>query len=48
MLKQGPDFLFEDKRLFEITEVEMTRVDCMLDTEGEIITGDYLHATRLF
>ena len=30
MLKQGSDFLLGDKRLFEITEVEITRVDCLL------------------
>ena len=29
MLKQGPDFSLRDKRLFEISEVEITRVDCM-------------------
>ena len=30
VLKQGPDFLFElVMRLFEITEVEITRVDCI-------------------
>ena len=29
-------FSFRDKRLFEITEVEITRVDCRLNgTEGE-------------
>ena len=29
MLKRGSDFLFE-KQLFEIIEVEITRVDCSL------------------
>ena len=30
MLKQGPDFSLRDKRLFEISEVKITRVDCSL------------------
>ena len=29
MFKQGPDFSLRDKRLFEITEVEITRVACI-------------------
>ena len=29
MLKQGPDFSLRDKQLFEISEVEMARVDCI-------------------
>ena len=33
MLKQGSEFLFLDKRLFEITEVEITRVDCNVDPD---------------
>ena len=28
-LKQGSDFSLRDKRLFEITEVEIARVDCI-------------------
>ena len=28
-LKQGSDLILRDKRLFEITEVEITRVDCI-------------------
>ena len=31
-MKQGSDFLSGDKRLFEITKVEITRVDCILST----------------
>ena len=30
MFKQGPDFYFRDKRLFEISEVEITIVDCIM------------------
>ena len=29
MLKQGSDFSLRDKRLFEITEVEIARADCI-------------------
>ena len=28
--KHGPDFSLRDKRLFEITEIEITRVDCII------------------
>ena len=30
MLKQGSDYQFEIRRLFEINEVEITRVDCII------------------
>ena len=30
MLKQGPDFSLRDKRLFELNEFEITRVDCSI------------------
>ena len=30
MLKTGTRFSLRDKRLFEITEVEITRVDCII------------------
>ena len=29
-VKQGSDFSLRDKRLFEIIEVEITRVDCII------------------
>ena len=29
MLNQGTDFALRDKRLFELTEVEKTRFDCI-------------------
>ena len=45
MLKQGSDFLFEifSLRLFEITEVETTRVDCTLITVKEILKLGHLN-----
>ena len=33
MLKQGSGCFLRDKRLFELTEVEITRVDCSIPTE---------------
>ena len=37
MLEQGPEFHFRDKRLFEITEVKMARVDCMVKKSGVLL-----------
>ena len=41
-LKTGIRFSLRDKRLFEITEVEITRVDCILLTCATIITFYFL------
>ena len=34
MLKQGPDFHFETMQLFELSEVEITRVNCSVAEDG--------------
>ena len=35
MFKQEPDFSLRGKRLFEISEVKLTRVDCSLHADNE-------------
>ena len=52
MSLQGPDFFLRDKRLFEITEVEITRVDCtleqlslLMDPTGGSIKGCTCHCS---
>ena len=42
MLKTGIRFSLRDKRLFEITEVEITRVDCNMYYDSQ-----HIHATCL-
>ena len=43
-VKTGIRFSLRDKRLFEITEVEITRVDCMITTSlGPLFKGTKVH-----
>ena len=41
-VKTGIRFSFRDKRLFEITEVEITRVDCISTSSTLIFVSYYL------
>ena len=43
-VKTGIKFSLRDKRLFEITEVEITRVDCIY--KGENLRHDHLSFKR--
>ena len=43
-VKTGIRFSLRDKRLFEITEVEITRVDCIV---GRICYGSYIKSLLL-
>ena len=46
MLKTGTRFSLRDKRLLEITEFEITRVDCIFIRNSIVKQGDVLHADR--
>ena len=35
--KHGPDFSLQDKQLFEISEVDMTRVDCICKADPNVV-----------
>ena len=42
MFRQGPDFLLRDKRLLELSEFEITRVNCILQQKKCCIKFTFL------